>query len=81
MRKIDEKFLLLITMFTFFALLGYSFLSFIAKRYISNMTGSMVGVNQAPLVVIDTLQGYWWFGYLILLGVLVLQWAIKRVTS
>lgn len=81
MRKIDEKFLILITMFTFFALLGYFFLSFVAKKYISNLTGSMVGFNQAPLVVIDTLQGYWWFGYLILLGVLVLQWAIKRVTS
>ncbi len=80
MRKIDEKFLKLSIIFTFFALIGYFALSFIAENHISNTTGS-VGINQAPLVAIDTLQGYWLFGYLLLLGVLVLHWTIKRVTS
>ena len=81
MRKIDEKFLKLTIIFTCFALIGYFALSFIAKSHVSNTTESIVGINQAPLVVIDTLQGDWLFGYLLLLGVLVLHWTIKRVTS
>ena len=81
MRKIDEKFLKSSIIFTFFALIGYFALSFIAKSHVSNTVDRNVGINQAPLVVIDTLQGYWLFGYLFLLGVLFLHWAIKRVTS
>ncbi|BBI69875.1 hypothetical protein PKHYL_40660 [Psychrobacter sp. KH172YL61] len=81
MRKIDEKFLKSSLIFTFFALTGYFALNYIAKSHVSNTADSNVGINQAPLVVIDTLQGYWLFGYLLLLGVLVLHWTIKRVTS
>lgn len=79
MQKIDKRFLMAAVLFTIFALIGYFTLSFIARKYIFNMTASGTGFEQAPLIFIETIQGYWWFGYLLLLGMLILQWIIKRV--
>ena len=81
MRKIDEKFLMAVMIFTVAALVGYFVLGLIARRYISNVNSSIGAIEQAPLIVINTIQGYWWFGYLLLLGVLILKWFIKRVMS
>ena len=81
MRKIDEKFLMAVTTFTVAALVGYFVLGLIARRHISNVNSSIGAIEQAPLIVINTIQGYWWFGYLILLGMLTLKWFIKRVMN
>lgn len=81
MRKIDEKFLMAVTVFTVAALAGYYVLGFIARRRISNVSSTIGAIEQAPLIVIDTIQGYWWFGYLLLLGMLILRWFIKRVMN
>ena len=81
MRKIDEKFLMAVTIFTVGALVGYFVLDLIARRHISNVNSSIGAIEQAPLIVINTIQGYWWFGYLLLLSVLILKWFIKRVMS
>lgn len=81
MRKIDEKFLMAVMIFTVAALVGYFVLGLIARRHISNVNSSIGAIEQAPLIVINTIQGYWWFGYLLLLGVLILKWFIKRVMS
>lgn len=81
MRKIDEKFLMAVTTFTVAALVGYYVLGLIARRHISNVNSSIGAIEQAPVIVINTIQGYWWFGYLLLLGMLVLKWFIKRVMS
>lgn len=79
MRKIDEKFLMAVIIFTVAALVGYFVLDLISRRYISTMNSSIGAIEQAPLIVINTIQGYWWFGYLLLIGVLILKWFIKRV--
>ena len=81
MRKIDEKFLMAVMIFTIVALVGYFVLDLIARRHISNVNSSIGAIEQAPLIVINTIQGYWWFGYLLLLGMLILKWLIKRVMS
>lgn len=81
MRKIDEKFLMAVMIFTVAALVGYFALDLIARRHISNVNSSIGAIEQAPLIVINTIQGYWWFGYLILLGMLTLKWLIKRVMN
>jgi hypothetical protein len=81
MRKIDEKFLMAVMIFTVTALVGYFVLDLIARRHISNVNSSIGAIEQAPLIVINTIQGYWWFGYLILLGMLTLKWLIKRVMN
>lgn len=81
MRKIDEKFLMAVTIFTVAALVGYFVLGLIARRHISNVNSSIGAIEQAPVIVINTIQGYWWFGYLILLGMLTLKWFIKRVMN
>ena len=81
MRKIDEKFLMAVMIFTVTALAGYFVLDLIARRHISNVNSSIGAIEQAPLIVINTIQGYWWFGYLILLGMLTLKWLIKRVMN
>ena len=81
MRKIDEKFLMAVMIFTIVALVGYFVLDLIARRNISSTSASIGAIEQAPLIVINTIQGYWWFGYLILLGMLTLKWFIKRVMN
>ena len=81
MRKIDEKFLMAVMIFTIVTLVGYFVLDLIARRHISNVNSSIGAIEQAPLIVINTIQGYWWFGYLILLGMLTLKWFIKRVMN
>ena len=81
MRKIDEKFLMAVMIFTIAALVGYFVLDLIARRHISNVNSSIGAIEQAPLIVINTIQGYWCFGYLILLGMLTLKWLIKRVMN
>lgn len=81
MRKIDEKFLIAVMIFTVAALIGYFVLDLIARKHISTMNSSIGAIEQAPLIVINTIQGYWWFGYLLLLGMLILKWLIKRVMS
>lgn len=81
MRKIDEKFLMAVMIFTIAALVGYFVLDLIARRHISNVNSNIGAIEQAPLMVINTIQGYWWFGYLILLGMLTLKWFIKRVVN
>lgn len=81
MRKIDEKFLMAVMVFTVAALVGYYVLGLISRRHISNVNTSIGAIEQAPVIVINTIQGYWWFGYLLLLGMLVLKWFIKRVMS
>ena len=81
MRKIDEKFLMAVMIFTVAALVGYFVLDLIARRHISNVNSSIGAIEQAPLIVINTIQGFWWFGYLILLGMLTLKWFIKRVMN
>lgn len=81
MRKIDEKFLMAVMIFTVAALVGYFVLDLIVRRHISNVNSSIGAIEQAPLIVINTIQGYWWFGYLILLGMLTLKWFIKRVMN
>ncbi|OAP71800.1 hypothetical protein A7325_12265 [Psychrobacter sp. SHUES1] len=81
MRKIDEKFLMAVTTFTVAALVGYFVLGLIARRHISNVNSSIGAIEQAPIIVINTIQSYWWFGYLILLGMLTLKWFIKRVMN
>lgn len=68
-------------LFTIAASIGYFVLSLIAQRHAASITTSSMGIEQAPLIVIDTIQGYWWYGYLLLLGLLALQWFIKRVMS
>lgn len=67
--------------FTVAALIGYFVLDLIARKHISTMNSSIGAIEQAPLIVINTIQGYWWFGYLLLLGMLILKWLIKRVMS
>lgn len=81
MRKIDEKFLIAVMIFTVAALVGYFVLDLIARKHISTMNSSIGAIEQAPLIVINTIQGYWWFGYLLLLGMLILKWLIKRAMS
>lgn len=81
MRKIDEKFLMAVMIFTVAALVGYFVLDLIARKHISTMNSSIGAIEQAPLIVINTIQGYWWFGYLLLLGMLILKWFIKRVIN
>jgi hypothetical protein len=81
MRKIDEKFLMAVMIFTVAALVGYFVLDLIARKHISTMNSSIGAIEQAPLIVINTIQGYWWFGYLLLLGMLILKWLIKRAMS
>ena len=81
MRKIDEKFLMAVMIFTGAALVGYFVLDLIARKHISTMNSSIGAIEQAPLIVINTIQGYWWFGYLLLLGMLILKWLIKRAMS
>lgn len=81
MRKVDEKFLTAVTIFTIAALVGYFVLGFITRRHISSVSASTGVIEQAPVIVINTIQGYWWFGYLLLLGMLILKWFIKRVMS
>lgn len=80
-RKIDKKLSVAITLFTIFALIGYFALSFIAQRYIADVTTNNASIQQAPLIFINTVQGYWWFGYFFLLGLLILQWIVKRVIN
>lgn len=67
--------------FTVAALIGYFVLDLIARKHIYTMNSSIGAIEQAPLIVINTIQGYWWFGYLLLLGMLILKWLIKRVMS
>ncbi|WP_201627535.1 hypothetical protein [Psychrobacter immobilis] len=81
MRKIDEKFLMAVMIFTVAALVGYFVLDLIARKHISTVNSSIGAIEQAPLIVINTIQGYWWFGYLLLLGMLILKWLIKRAMS
>ena len=81
MRKIDEKFLIAVMIFTVAALIGYFVLDLIARKHISTMNSSIGAIEQAPLIVINTIQGYWWFGYLLLLGMLILKWLINRAMS
>lgn len=81
MQRIDKQFLKAATLFTIFAFIGYHVLSFIAQRHIASTTTSSTALQKAPLVFIDTIQSYWWFGYLLLLAILVLKWIIKRVMS
>lgn len=81
MRKIDEKFSIAVMVFTVAALVGYYVLGLIARRHISNVNSSIGAIEQAPVIVINIIQGYWWFGYLILLGMLTLRWFIKRAMS
>ncbi len=81
MRRIDERFLMAVMIFTVAALVGYFVLDLIGRKHISTMNSSIVALEQAPLIVINTIQGYWWFGYLMLLGMLILKWLIKRVMS
>lgn len=81
MRKINEKFLIVATIFTIAALVGYFVLDLIARRNISSTSASIGAIEQAPLIVINTIQGYWRFGYLLLLVMLILKWIIKRVMS
>lgn len=81
MRKIDEKFLIAVMVFTVAALVGYYVLDLTARRYISYVNNSIGAIEQAPVIVINTIQEYWWFGYLLLLGMLILRWFIKRVMN
>lgn len=79
MRLIDSKLIKAIAFTTILASAGYLFLSLIAKRYIAEASSSTLGtIFEAPLLVIGTMQSYWWFVYTLLVGLLVFQWAIKR---
>lgn len=79
MRRIDRQLTIAVALTTIIALAGYLFLSLIASRYIAEESSSTLGaVSEAPLIVIGTMQSYWWFVYILLVGLLVFKWAIKR---
>lgn len=79
MKRIDWQLMKAVMLTTIIALVGYLFLSLIAQRYIAEASSSTLGVIfEAPLLVIATIQSYWWFGYILLVSLLLLKWAIKR---
>lgn len=79
MKRIDRQLMTAVAGTTILALVGYLFLSLIATRYIAEVSASNIGaIFKAPLMVIGTIQSYWWFGYVLLVGLLVLKWAVKR---
>lgn len=80
MRRIDRQLTIAVALTTIVSLIGYLFLSLMAKRYIADeaSNSSLGAIFEAPLIVISTIQSYWWFVYTLLLGLLVFKWAIKR---
>lgn len=79
MKRIDWQLITAVILTTIIALVGYLFLSLIAQRYIVEVSSSTLGtIFEAPLLVIDTIQSYWWFGYILLVSLLLLKWTIKR---
>lgn len=64
---------------TVIAIVGYLFLGVILKRYALSLGHTAQGLEQAPFVVIGVFQHYWWYGYAILLFMLVMRWVIKRL--
>lgn len=56
MQKIDRNFLTASMLFTIAAFIGYFVLSFIAQWHATSITTSSIGIEQAPLIVIDTIH-------------------------
>lgn len=81
MRRIDKSFLTAGIIFTIAAWIVYFFLTLTARRHAADIIDKNVSINQAPLIFIDTVQEYWWFGYLLLISMLALQWFVKRTMS
>lgn len=75
--KLDKKSLIALSLTTLIALVGYAMLNFLLYRYQKNLP-QLQGVEQAPVIVINTFLNFWWFIYLVAIFMLFIKWITRR---